>query len=77
MLIEGAGALSRANRLRADLGVWVELDDRSRRRRALERDGDGFVEHWDRWAEQETTFIAREVPDRTADLVVDGRTMAR
>lgn len=76
LVIEGCGALSRAARARATLGVWVELDAETRKRRALERDGDGYAPHWERWAAQEEVFIAREQPRDLADIVIDERRAA-
>ena len=69
-MIEGCGALSRANRALASFGIWVELDDESRKRRALARSGDDYAPHWDRWAAQEGAFIAREQPRGLADVVI-------
>jgi uridine kinase len=73
VVVEGVGAVSRASRALADLAVWVELDDDTRKHRALERDGDAFAPHWDAWAAQELEFIGREHPREFADLLVDGR----
>ena len=73
LVIEGCGALSRANRARATLGVWVELDDATRKERALARDGLDYAAHWARWAAQEDAFIARENPRNLADLVIERR----
>jgi uridine kinase len=71
VVIEGCGALSRANRAIATFGIWVELDAAERRRRALERDA-SFAAHWDRWAAQERDHIAREHPRALADWIVTG-----
>ncbi|TBN57156.1 ATP-binding protein [Glaciihabitans arcticus] len=73
LIVEGCGALSRANRELADHGVWVTLDDATRKRRALERDGELYAPHWDRWAAQEWSFIVRELPITLADESIDGR----
>jgi uridine kinase len=70
IIVEGVGALSRASRPLADRAVWVETDDATRKQRALARDG-YFAEFWDRWAQQEDRFIARENPRVLADLIVD------
>ena len=70
LVVEGSGVLSRANRSFATFAVWVELDDVERRRRALDRDGDLYAPHWDRWAAQEVAFVAREHPAELADVVV-------
>ena len=72
LVIEGSGALSRANRELATFGVWVELDEPTRKARALERDGDTYAPNWDRWAAQEQAFFDRERPDLIADVVVAG-----
>ena len=71
IIVEGVGALSRASRPLADRALWVELDGSTRKDRALARD-DYFAAHWDRWADQEDRFIARENPRALADTIVDG-----
>lgn len=73
LVVEGSGALSRANRALSTIGVWIELDAETRKFRALLRDGDRFAPWWDRWADQETIFAARERPRQLADLELDGR----
>ena len=70
LIIEGSGALSRANRALATFGVWVEREDGARKTAALSRDGESYAENWDRWAKQEEAFIASENPQRLADLVI-------
>ncbi|RIX28935.1 hypothetical protein D1781_12615 [Amnibacterium setariae] len=77
LVVEGCGALSRRAAAFADLRIWVELASPERRARALDRDGEGYAPHWERWARQERAFIAREDPVRSADLVVDGRRFAQ
>lgn len=72
VLIEGCGALSRANRALAAYAVWVELDEQTRRERVIARDGDSWTDRWDDWAAQENAFIEREDPKSLADLVLDG-----
>jgi uridine kinase len=74
IVIEGSGCLSRANRELATFAVWIRLDQVERKRRATARDGERFLEHWDRWAAQEQAFFARERPDTLADAIMDGRT---
>jgi uridine kinase len=70
VIVEGVGALSRASRALASIAIWLETDDAERKRRALDRDGDTFAPHWDRWAAQEERFIADENPRRLADVIV-------
>ena len=72
LIIEGCGALSRANRALASFGVWVELDPAARKSRALARDGAAYAPYWERWAAQEELFIERERPEALADVIVDG-----
>ncbi|MEO8263563.1 MAG: ATP-binding protein [Pseudolysinimonas sp.] len=71
IVIEGCGALSRANRALATFGIWVELSAAERRRRVLEREPE-FAPHWREWAAQERAHAAREHPRSLADVIVDG-----
>lgn len=71
LVIEGCGALSRANRALATFGIWVELSAAERRRRALEREPE-FAPHWREWAAQEREHAAREHPRALADVIVEG-----
>jgi cytidylate kinase len=73
IVIEGSGSLSRANRELATFGVWIRLDEPTRKRRAFDRDGATNHQNWDRWAAQEQAFFARERPDTLADAIIDGR----
>ena len=70
LLVEGCGALSRRNAALADLAIWVETDDVTRKRRALERDGELYEREWERWDAQWQSFVARERPRELATVVV-------
>jgi uridine kinase len=70
IVLEGCGALAPAAAPYAAVAVWVEAPDDVRRTRALERDGDLFAPHWDRWARQEVALYGGESPAARADLVV-------
>lgn len=70
VILEGCGALNPASARLADVRVWVESPTASRKRRALERDGDGFRAHWDRWSAQEDRHIERDAPRELATLTV-------
>lgn len=72
VLVEGCGALSRANWALAAHTVWVETDDETRRARVVARDGDAWLDRWDDWAAQEQAFIDRENPRSLADTIVNG-----
>lgn len=77
LVLEGIGALSRASAPLVDHSIWVELDDASRKKRALDRDGDTYAPHWERWARHELRFMARENPRELADETLDGADVSR
>lgn len=72
LVIEGTGALSAANCALATFGIWVELDAATRKQRALDRDGELYAAHWDRWAVQEDAFATAENPRSLADMALFG-----
>lgn len=69
LIVEGSGILTPETARLADLRIWLESPATSRRRRALDRDGDTYRPHWDRWAEQEDAHIARDAPHRHATQI--------
>ena len=77
LIVEGCGAVTGASARLATLALWVELDAGRRKQRALARDGETYVPHWDEWASQEDAIIAREQPAALADAIVDGEHAAR
>lgn len=70
VILEGCGALNPATARLADVRVWVEAPARSRKERALRRDGDAFRPHWDRWAAQEERHLTRHDPRGLANIQV-------
>jgi hypothetical protein len=56
VVVEGVGAVA-ADPGAYDLRVWAHAPAAVRRRRALDRDGQTFASHWDRWAAQEDTVL--------------------
>lgn len=71
VIIEGCGALTRANRARATFGIWVDADASSRRARALGREeDDDYATHWDEWAASEAEHWRRDRPWELADVRV-------
>jgi uridine kinase len=76
LIVEGSGSLSRRSRPLATFTIWLDLDEAERRRRALERDGDTYAPHWERWARQERAFFERERPDLLADRILDGSALS-
>ncbi|MFS0852195.1 hypothetical protein [Microbacterium sp. 179-I 3D4 NHS] len=70
VIVEGSGVLTPATAALADIGIWVEAAEPVRRARALERDGETYRPHWERWAEQERRHIQRHRPQSLATRVV-------
>jgi uridine kinase len=70
LIVEGCGALSRRNAALADLAIWVEADDETRKARAIARDGVGYLREWDRWDAQWQRFVQRENPRASATVIV-------
>ncbi|GAA5198790.1 hypothetical protein [Microbacterium jejuense] len=66
LIVEGAGLLTPATARLGDVRVWLESPSASRKQRALDRDGDAFRPHWDRWARQEQRHVERDDPMRLA-----------
>jgi uridine kinase len=73
LIVEGVGAGARRAAGYESLLVWLEVPPSVRKNRALDRDGETFAPHWDRWAAQEDAMLAREhTPDR-AGIIIDGQ----
>lgn len=70
LVVEGVGSGARGEFL--SLLAWVEAPKDLRMRRGIERDGEAFRPHWERWAEQEESLFAAERTRERADLLVDG-----
>ncbi|HET7304382.1 MAG TPA: (d)CMP kinase [Segeticoccus sp.] len=74
LVVEGVGAGARPAGQHVSLLVWLEADRRVRRARGLERDGDAYTPHWERWAAQERELFARDRTRERADVVIDTTT---
>jgi uridine kinase len=72
LIIEGVSASRDAFRPYLAVTVWVETGRDERLRRGLERDGEEALGLWESWMREEDDYVARERPDRRADLVVRG-----
>ena len=70
LVVEGCGSLTPQSAALASATIWCELDSETRKRRALERDGDAFAPWWVTWAEQEHEHWRRHQPWRLAQLVL-------
>ncbi|WEG10281.1 hypothetical protein PU630_06930 [Microbacterium horticulturae] len=71
LIVEGAGILTPATAPLAEVTLWLNAPEASRRTRALDRDGDAYRPHWERWARQEERHLARDRPDELALIAVD------
>jgi len=71
LIVEGVGAGARRAAAYASVLVWLEATPAVRKKRALDRDGETFAPHWDRWAAQEDVMLAREHTPERADVLID------
>ena len=71
LIVEGSGILTPTTARLGDVRVWLESPPASRKRRALDRDGDAYRPHWERWAKQEQRHVERDDPHRLATHVFD------
>ena len=72
-LVPGASVLPAGEY--AAVRVFLEADRALRLRRGIERDGDAYRPHWERWAAQERRLFARDGTRQRADLVIDTTTV--
>lgn len=70
LVVEGCGSASRAGAVHLSLIVWVDAPHDLRMARGIERDGEGFRPHWERWARQEDELFAAERTRERADVHV-------
>jgi len=70
LIIEGCGAINRNSIESADLSVWLEETEQTRKERWMGREGNDT--HWAQWAAQELDFYARERSAELASRVVAG-----
>lgn len=71
LIVEGSGLLTAATARLGDVRVWLRSPERSRRSRALARDGDAYRPHWAQWAAQEERHLAGDAPEGRATHVFD------
>ena len=70
LVVEGVGSAPRRTADLVTVLVWVEAPHDLRMRRGVERDGEAFAPHWERWARAEADHFAAEGTRERADLVV-------
>lgn len=75
LVVEGCGSSVGPARAYAAVAVFVDADPALRMRRGLERDGETYRPHWQRWADQEAALFAVDGTRERADLVIDTSTL--
>jgi uridine kinase len=68
LIVEGCGSLTERSKEHADICIWLEASEETRRERWLTREW--HLEKFDFWAAQELDFYAREKSQSLADLVI-------
>lgn len=71
LVVEGCGSSVLPAGRYAAVRVWVQADREVRMRRGIERDGETFRPHWERWARQEDALFAADRTRERADFLVD------
>ncbi|NUP74226.1 MAG: aminodeoxychorismate synthase component I [Sinomonas sp.] len=70
VILEGVGAGAAPLRDLCDALVWVEAPAEDRRRRAIERDGETYAPHWERWAAHEDAWLAVDDVPSAASVTI-------
>jgi len=65
----GAGA--KPGRYLESALIWLEAGRDIRLRRGIDRDGESYRPHWQRWAASEEALFALDGTRSRADLIVD------
>jgi uridine kinase len=68
LIVEGCGSLTERSKEHADICIWLEASEETRRERWLNRER--HLDKFDFWAAQELDFYAREKSQSLADLVI-------
>jgi uridine kinase len=72
LVVEGCGCGSRVAAPYLSLLLWVEAPLSVRFERGMQRDGQTYRPHWERWARQEDVVFAAEKTRERADYRIDG-----
>jgi uridine kinase len=68
LIVEGCGSLTERSKEHADISIWLEASEETRRERWIQRER--HLEKFDFWAAQELDFYAREKSQSLAYLVI-------
>lgn len=71
LVLEGVGSSVRPAGDHATVCVWVEADGAVRFARGMQRDGETYRPHWERWGRQEASLFAADGTRDRADVVLD------
>jgi uridine kinase len=71
LLVEGVGSGAGPAAELESVLIWLEADRNVRFRRGIERDGDSFLAHWQRWAAHEDALFAADGTRDRADLIMN------
>ncbi|MGJ9413098.1 uridine kinase [Aeromicrobium sp. CF4.19] len=72
LIVEGVGSGSLACAPFLSAVVWIEAPREERMRRGMERDGEAYRPHWERWARQEQAMFTADRTRERADMRLDG-----
>lgn len=72
LLVEGVGSGALACEPYLSALLWIEAPRDERMRRGIDRDGEAYRPHWERWARQEAAMFAADRTRERADLRLDG-----
>lgn len=70
VIIEGCGISTSTSRELADVSLWLDADEETRRERLKLRDGDDFAEHIAEWERQVAGHIATNNPEGAATVII-------
>ncbi len=72
LVVEGVASGAQPVARHATMVIWVEAPPAERLRRGIDRDGESYRPHWERWARQEQAHFAADGTRERADLRIDG-----
>ncbi len=75
LVLEGVGSSVGPAGDHAAVCVWVEAERAVRFTRGIDRDGEAYRPHWERWARQEEALFAADGTRGRADVVLDTTTL--
>jgi uridine kinase len=71
LLVEGVGSGAKPGAELESTLIWIEADRDLRFRRGIDRDGESYLPHWQRWAVQEEALFANDRTRDRADLTLN------